>query len=77
MPYRTTGTLCVVWLISLRHLSTMTLARCACRGAQVHRDVNGSANACSKAAYGRYGQVQADRIKYLRPIVVAPRHRAT
>jgi putative transposase len=49
--------------------------RCAGCGARAHRDVNGSANICSKAAYGRYGQVQADRVKYLRPIVVAPRHR--
>jgi putative transposase len=51
--------------------------RCAGCGARVHRDVNGSANICSKAVYGRYGQVQADAIKYLRPIVVAPRHRPT
>jgi len=51
--------------------------RCAGCGARVHRDVNGSANICSKAAYGRYGQVQADAVKYLRPIVVAPRHGPT
>lgn len=51
--------------------------RCAGCGARVHRDVNGSANICSKAAYGRYGQVQANRVKYLRPIVVVPRHRPT
>jgi putative transposase len=51
--------------------------RCAGCGARVHRDVNGSANICSKAAYGRYGQVQADAVKYLRPIVVVPRHRPT
>ncbi len=43
-------------------------------GACIHRDVNGSANIWSKAAYGKYGQIQADRIKYLRPIGVAPRH---
>jgi len=46
--------------------------RCAGCGARVHRDVNGSANICSKAVYGRYGQIQADAVKYLRPIVVAP-----
>jgi hypothetical protein len=40
----------------------------------VHRDVNGSANICSKAVYGRYSQVQAETVKYLRPIGVAPRH---
>jgi putative transposase len=51
--------------------------RCAGCGARVHRDVNGSANICSKAAYGRYGQVQTDAVKYLRPIVVVPRHRPT
>jgi putative transposase len=49
--------------------------RCTGCGARVHRDVNGSANICSKAAYGRYGRVQADTVKYLRPIVVAPRYR--
>jgi putative transposase len=46
--------------------------RCAGCGARRHRDVNGASNICSKAAYGRYGQVQADRVKYLRPIGVAP-----
>jgi putative transposase len=51
--------------------------RCAGCGARVHRDVDGSANICSKAAYGRYGQVQAGAVKYLRPIVVVPRHRPT
>ena len=50
--------------------------RCAGCGARIHRDVNGSANICSKAAYGRYSQIQADRIKYLRPIGVAPLTRA-
>jgi putative transposase len=43
-------------------------------GARVHRDVNGANNICSKAAHGRYSKVQADTIKYLRPIGVAPRH---
>jgi IS605 OrfB family transposase len=43
-------------------------------GARVHRDVNGSANSCSKAVFGVYAQVQADAVKYLRPIGVAPRH---
>jgi putative transposase len=51
--------------------------RCAGCGARVHRDVNGSANICSKAAHGVYSQVQADTVKYLRPIGVAPRTRAT
>ena len=44
-------------------------------GARIHRDINGANNICSKAAYGVYGQVQADTVKYLRPIGVAPRHR--
>lgn len=48
--------------------------RCAGCGARMHRDVNGSNNICSKRAYGSYGRVQADRVKYLRPIGVAPRH---
>jgi putative transposase len=48
--------------------------RCAGCGAQGHRDVNGAANICSKAATGRYGQVQAQHVKYLRPIVVVPGH---
>jgi putative transposase len=48
--------------------------RCLGCGARVHRDVNGSANICSKAVYGRYSQVQAETVKYLRPIGVAPRH---
>jgi putative transposase len=51
--------------------------RCAGCGAWMHRDVNGSANICSKAAYGRYGQAQADVVKYLRAIGVAPVTRAT
>jgi putative transposase len=46
--------------------------RCLGCGARIHRDVNGSANICSKAVYGCYGQVQADTVKYLRPIGVAP-----
>jgi putative transposase len=47
---------------------------CTGCGAELHRDVNGANNICSKAAHGRYGQVQADTVKYLRPIGVAPRH---
>jgi putative transposase len=50
--------------------------RCSDCGARVHRDVNGSANSCSKAAYGRYSTVQADTVAYLRPIGVAPLTRA-
>ena len=49
---------------------------CAGCGARRHREVNGSATSCSKAAYGRYGQVQADAVKYLRPIGVVPPTRA-
>jgi IS605 OrfB family transposase len=45
-------------------------------GARIHRDVNGSVTICSKAAYGRYSKIQADTIKYLRPIGGAPRTRA-
>jgi putative transposase len=45
-------------------------------GARMHRDVNGSSNICSKAATGGYGRVQADTVKYLRPIGVAPLTRA-
>jgi len=33
--------------------------RCSGCGARVHRDVNGSANICSKAVFGRYSQIQA------------------
>jgi putative transposase len=44
-------------------------------GARMHRDVNGSSTICSKAAHGSYGQAQANTVKYLRPIGVAPRHR--
>jgi putative transposase len=51
--------------------------RCSGCGARVHRDVNGSANICSKAAHGVYSKVQADTVKYLRPIGVAPLTRAT
>jgi putative transposase len=50
--------------------------RCAGCGARVHRDVNGASNICSKATHGVYSQVQADTVKYLRPIGVAPRTRA-
>jgi putative transposase len=51
--------------------------RCSGCGARVHRDVNGSANICSKAVHGRYSHVQAATVKYLRPIGVAPLTRAT
>jgi putative transposase len=51
--------------------------RCLGCGARVHRDVNGSANICSKATHGVYSKVQADTVKYLRPIGVAPLTRAT
>jgi putative transposase len=37
--------------------------RCLGCGARVHRDVNGSANICSKAAHGVYSKVQADAVK--------------
>ncbi len=50
--------------------------RCAGGGARIHRDVNGSANICSKAVHGRYSKVQAATVKYLRPIGVAPLTRA-
>ena len=50
--------------------------RCAGCGARVHRDVNGANNICSKATYGRYSKIQADTVKYLRPIGVAPLTRA-
>jgi putative transposase len=44
-------------------------------GARVHREVNGASNICSKAAHGCYSKVQADTVKYLRPIGGAPRTR--
>jgi putative transposase len=50
--------------------------QCLGCGARVHRDVNGSANICSKAAHGVYSKVQAATVKYLRPIGVAPLTRA-
>jgi IS605 OrfB family transposase len=46
--------------------------RCLGCGARIHRDVNGSANSCSRAAYGRSSQLQADTVTYLRPIGGAP-----
>jgi putative transposase len=49
---------------------------CSGCGARVHRDVNGSANICSKAVYGVYSKIQADTVKDLRPIGVAPLTRA-
>ena len=51
--------------------------RCLGCGARVHRDVNGANTICSKAAYGVYSKIQADTVKYLRPIGGAPRTRAT
>jgi putative transposase len=51
--------------------------RCAGCGARIHRDVNGANNICSKAAFGRYAKVQADTVKYLRPIGAASRHGPT
>jgi putative transposase len=38
------------------------LRRSSC-GARIHRDVNGANTICSKAACGRYGQVQAATVK--------------
>ncbi len=37
-------------------------------GAVIHRDVNGASNICSRARHGSYGLVQAQTIKYLRPL---------
>jgi putative transposase len=51
--------------------------RCPGCGARIHRDVNGSANICSKAVHGVYSKVQAATVTYLRPIGVAPWTRAT
>jgi putative transposase len=51
--------------------------RCSGCGARVHRDVNGANNICSRAVYGCYSKMQADTVKYLRPIGVAPLTRAT
>jgi putative transposase len=61
------------------HPSSPRGRRCRCTGcgARLHRDVNGSATICSKAAYGRYGQVQAETVRSLRPIGGVPRHRPT
>jgi putative transposase len=50
--------------------------RCAGCGARVHRDVKGANNICSKAVYDCYSKIQADTVKYLRPIGVAPVTRA-
>ena len=52
-------------------------ARPALLAARVHRDVNGANNICSKAVHGAYAKVQAETVKYLRPIGVAPLTRAT
>ena len=37
-------------------------------GAVIHRDVNGASNICSRARHGSYACVQAQTIKYLRPL---------
>ncbi len=50
--------------------------RCSGCGARIHRDVNGANNICSKGVHGVYAKVQADTVKYLRPIGVAPSTRA-
>jgi putative transposase len=49
--------------------------RCAGCGVVLHHDVHGSNFICSKAVTGANGQMQADTVKYLRPIGVTPRHR--
>ena len=50
--------------------------RCTGCGVERHRDGNGGDNICSKGAYGVYGRVQSDTLKYRRPIVVVPATRA-
>jgi putative transposase len=45
-------------------------------GARLHRDANGAANICSRAAYGRYGRVQVRQIMHLRATVVSAPTRA-
>jgi len=42
-------------------------------GARIHRNMNGAKHRCSMAAFGSYGQVQADSVKYRRPIEVVTR----
>jgi IS605 OrfB family transposase len=44
--------------------------RCSGCGAHVHRDANGAANICSRAAYGQYSLVQIQHVKHLRATVV-------
>jgi len=41
---------------------------CSGCGAVIHRDVNGASNICSRARHGSYGCVQAQTVKYLRPL---------
>jgi putative transposase len=41
---------------------------CPVCGAKIHRDVNGASNICSRARYGSYACVQAQTVKYLRPL---------
>jgi len=44
---------------------TFSCPRC---GAVIHRDVNGSANICSRFAFGSYGFVQPHPLMCLRPL---------
>jgi hypothetical protein len=61
-----------------QHASSPRGRRFGCSGCgmSIHQDVNAANNICSKAAHGRYAQVQVDTVKYLRPIGVAPLTRA-
>jgi putative transposase len=43
---------------------------CSGCGVITPRDANGGANICSRKRYGKYGHVQVNAIKYLRPISV-------
>ena len=50
-----------------KHAPRGRVYTCPGCGAVIHRDVNGASNICSRALYGRYSDVQARTIKYLRP----------
>ncbi len=68
---------CSVCKMVKNHAPKGRVYTCSGCGAILSRDGNGGANICSRYLVGEYGHVQVASIKYLRPVAVVPRKKAT